>query len=98
NAGNTFTTPTVSVTVNNGPAAPSNLVATGATTSSVSLRWTDNSTNEQGFYIERAAGTVGGAFTRVGTVSANVTTFTSTGLTTKTTYRFRVQSFNAGGV
>lgn len=59
---------------------------------SVTLSWTDNSTNESGFYIERApSGST--AFARVGTVGANVKTFTNT--VTRGTYLYRVQAFNS---
>lgn len=59
---------------------------------SVSLSWTDNSNNESGFYIERAP-TGTSNFSRVGTVAANVRTFTNA--VPKGTYLFRVQAFNA---
>lgn len=59
---------------------------------SVTLSWTDNSTNESGFYIERApSGST--AFARVRTVGANVKTFTNT--VTRGTYLYRVQAFNS---
>jgi len=58
------------------------------------LSWVDNSTNEDGFAIERATGT-GGAFAQVGTVGANVTSFTDTGLGAATTYCYRVRAFSA---
>ena len=59
---------------------------------SVTLSWADNSTNESGFYIERApSGST--AFSRVGTVGANIKTFTNT--VTRGTYLYRVQAFNS---
>jgi hypothetical protein len=59
------------------------------------MSWTDNSANEQGFYIERLNG---GVWTRIGTVGANVTAFTNTGLARKTAYTYRVQAYNVDGV
>ncbi len=83
------------------PTAPTNLVATAsalnATPPTVSLTWTDNSSNESNFRIERAtdAGfTVG--LTTV-TVGANVTAFTDTTVIPLTQYFYRVIAFNALG-
>jgi hypothetical protein len=57
------------------------------------MSWQDNSNNEDGFAIERTIGQ-SNAWQTVGTVGANVTTFTNTGLTPSTEYRYRVRSFN----
>src|SRR5262249_15054808 len=53
---------------------PTNLSGTG-NKGSVKLQWTDNSGNEQGFYIERAVSASNPAFTRVASVGPNVTQF-----------------------
>src|SRR5205807_101467 len=45
------------------PAAPSGLTAVAASTSQINLSWTDNSTNETGFLVERS--TDGTTFTQV---------------------------------
>jgi Zn-dependent metalloprotease len=73
------------------PSPPSNLVATAASGTSVNLTWTDNSNNETGFVIERSVNSRGN-FVPVGTVGANVTTFSQTGLTTHNIYYYRVQA------
>jgi len=72
--------------------APSGLSASASKPGTASLRWTDNSTNEQGFYVERAP-SAGGVFARVGTTAANATTFPQSGVASGT-YLFRVQAFN----
>ncbi|HJQ27554.1 MAG TPA: glycoside hydrolase family 44 protein [Blastocatellia bacterium] len=72
---------------------PSNLTASVASRV-VTLRWVDNSSNESGFYIERASSS--GAYARVGQVGANVTTFSET--LARGTYYYRVQAFAAGGL
>jgi hypothetical protein len=83
-------------TVLPGPAAPSNLVATANSRSQITLTWTDNSTNETGFYIERAPS--GGSFTQIGSVGANVKTYVNnTGLAAGTLYQYRVRAYNGGG-
>lgn len=74
--------------------APSNPTATVLSNTSVKIDWTDNSANEDGFRIERKL-TSEGTWAEVGTVGANVTTFTDTGLTANSTYYYRVRSYNA---
>jgi hypothetical protein len=79
------------------PNAPTNLAATVISKSQINLSWTDNATNETGFYIERCKGSTCTNFTRIATVGANVTTYANTGLAKGTTYRYRVQAYNASG-
>jgi hypothetical protein len=79
------------------PAAPSNLTATAVSSSQINLTWTDNSTNEDGFKIERCQGSSCTSFSQIATVGANVTSFQNTGLSASTTYRYRVRAYNAGG-
>jgi len=85
----------VSITVTPGAlTAPSNLTGS-AGRGSVTLNWTDNSSSETGFYIERApSGTT--SFVRAGSVAANVKTFTDR--VSRGTYLYRVQAFNATSV
>jgi len=63
------------------------------------LTWTDNSTNELNFNIERKAEACAGAlpFTPLQSVSANVTTFTDTTVTEGLTYCYRVNASNTAG-
>jgi uncharacterized protein (TIGR02145 family) len=77
------------------PFAPSNLTGNGISATQINLSWTDNSTNETGFKIERKTGT--GVYAVVGVTATDVTTFSDTGLTPGTTYTFRVYSNNALG-
>lgn len=58
------------------------------------LTWRDNSSDEQGFRIERAVG--GGAWVQVAQVGANVTTYRDTGLAAGS-YSYRVRAYNATG-
>ena len=78
------------------PAAPSDLSANSSVAGQIDLSWTDNSTEETIFKIERKIGPQGG-WVEIGTVGTNVTTFTTTGLMPNTTYFFRVRAGNAGG-
>jgi predicted phage tail protein len=79
------------------PNAPSKLTATAVSKSQINLAWADNAGNETGFIIERGQGATGTDFTRIATVGANVTRYSSTGLKANTTYRYRVYAFNASG-
>jgi PKD repeat protein len=71
--------------------APSNLTGSNARGGKVTLRWTDNSSNEEGFSIERApAGS--SSYVQVGQVGVNATSFSQT--VAKATYLYRVRAFN----
>ena len=78
------------------PWSPSNLVATRASSTQINLTWNDGSHNETQFRIERKVGT--GSFAFLVNKSANATTHSDTGLTTGTTYTYRVRAENATGV
>ena len=77
------------------PAAPANLTATAASSSQIDLLWTDNSANETSFQIE--VSTDGATFALLATVGANVTAFSHTGLTSGSSYYYRVRACNAAG-
>ena len=78
------------------PYAPGGLAAAAASSSKINLSWTDNSANESGFKIERKTGS-GGTYAQIATVGADVTSYSSTGLTASTTYYYRVRAYNSGG-
>jgi PKD repeat protein len=90
--GTNSATATISATADpNVIAAPTSLVGSTSRKGSVTLTWKDNSTNEQGFHIERApSGST--TYTVVGSVGVNVTTFTQS--LASGTYNFRVQAYN----
>jgi uncharacterized protein (TIGR02145 family) len=77
------------------PTSPENLLGSAVSSSKINLSWTDRSTNETGFKIERKL--QNGIFLQVGTVASNITTFTDTGLNASTIYIYRVFSYNSGG-
>jgi len=77
------------------PAAPTGLTATPTSATQINLAWTDASSDETGFEIERATA-AGGPWTLLTTTAANATSYNDTGLTTGTTYYYRVRATNAG--
>ncbi|MGD0017619.1 MAG: Ig-like domain-containing protein [Verrucomicrobiia bacterium] len=78
---------------------PSPLTATAVSSSQIDLSWTDNSTNEDGFAIERAPDSSGspGTWAQIATVGANVTNYSDTELSPNTTYWYRVRAYNSCG-
>lgn len=95
-AGSSPQSNTASATTLCPPAAPSGLTAAAASGTAINLSWTDNSTNETGFKIERKTGTAG-TYGQIATVAAGITTYQNTGLTTGTNYCYRVRAYNSGG-
>ena len=71
--------------------APSNLVAIAVGSRRIDLSWTDNSSAELGFRIERS--TNGRKFSKLATVGAGVTTFSNTGLRSGRVYYYRVRAY-----
>jgi len=70
---------------------PSNLNAQLQGTDII-LGWTDNSTGESGFKIERKES--GGEFAEIASVNANQTSYTDSGVKAGKTYSYRVRAFN----
>ena len=67
-----------------------------ATHRAVTLRWTDNSNNEDGFYIERRGYPPGDAFVREGQVLSNDTDYVDA-FAANEARCYRVQAFNSVG-
>jgi hypothetical protein len=63
--------------------------------SGINLSWSDNSNNETTFRIERSSDGV--TFTEIDSVGSGVTSYAVKGLTSCSTYYFRVRARNAGG-
>ena len=93
-AGNSAYSAVASATSRNAaPATPSNVAATAISQSRIDLTWRDNSNNEKGFRIQRSP-TGTGSWTLIATVPANTTSYSNTGLKSKTTYYYQVRGFN----
>ncbi len=78
------------------PTEPSNLAANATGPTNVDLSWTDESTNEDLFRVERREGAAG-SWTEVGTPTANSNGFSDGGLTPTTEYFYRVRACNTSG-
>lgn len=77
------------------PTAPSSLSPTSVSGSTAVVAWLDNSANEDGFIIERSPDGIN--YSSVVTVTENATAYTDTGLTSSTTYYYRVSAYNSAG-
>jgi titin len=91
-------TPSNAVVLNTPPLAPpavGTVAATVTSTTTAVITWTYSATTQTGFLVLRAP--VSGLFATVGTVGASVRSFTDTGLTSGTTYRYEVVAYNSGG-
>lgn len=76
------------------PPTPTGLAATPASSSQINLTWSDVS-NETGYKVEQSLDS--SSWTQVGATSANVVTYSATGLTASTRYYYRVRAYNASG-
>jgi hypothetical protein len=74
------------------PATPTDPGVTTASNTSVTFTWTDTSSNETGFEVQRAAA---GVWATVGDTARNVATYTDTGLTSGVLYSYRVRALGA---
>ncbi len=70
--------------------------STVASAAQLTLTWADNSTNEDGFKVERATGS-SGTFAQVITVGPNITSYTDTTVVAGTQYCYRVRAYNVAG-
>jgi tartrate-resistant acid phosphatase type 5 len=77
------------------PAAPASLSGALASNDRANLSWTDAAINEDGYRIERSVN--GGDFVQIGSVIANTSSFTATGITSGSIYSFRVRGVNNAG-
>lgn len=83
---------TVSITL---PASPSNLTATALSATEISLAWSDNSSDETGFRLERSADGIN--WTEFAVTAGNIASYIDTGLAASTNYQYRARSYNSAG-
>ncbi|MBN1641365.1 MAG: fibronectin type III domain-containing protein, partial [Anaerolineae bacterium] len=75
--------------------APSDLSATAISHAQIGLNWTDNSTDETAFHIERSPDGVD-EWTEVAAVASDETSYSDGSLQCETTYYYRVRAFRSG--
>ena len=86
----------VPVSVSGLPASPSNLTAFVQSESQILVRWTDNSTDEDGFIVERRK-TSALQWGEIEQLSTNASEFTDTNLDSDCEYYYRVCAYNSYG-
>src|SRR5258708_6110062 len=79
------------------PTAPTNLTATAASASQINLAWTASTDNVgvTGYRVERCQGAAWSNFAQISTPTG--TTFNDMGLTSSTSYSYRVRATDAAG-
>jgi hypothetical protein len=78
------------------PIAPAALMASAQSSSQINVTWTDNSSNETGFSLERKTGSAG-TWAEIAALGANATSYSDTGPSAGTTYFYRVRATNSAG-
>lgn len=77
------------------PAAPSNLVTSNVTSTSVTLTWQNNANNAVGYKVVRQLASNNAQL--VATLPASATTYTDTGLDPDSPYEYIVSAYNLAG-
>ena len=76
------------------PYKPINLTAIAVSSTGIDLTWIDTSSNETGFQIYRKLGTCSStsSWGKINTTGSNITSYSNTGLTSGTTYSYKVRA------
>lgn len=78
------------------PSAPALTSIQALNTTTVKIDWSDNTTEETGFGIERCEGLNCDDFSLLTNVSANTTTYNDTSVCNGRTYRYRIYAYKTG--
>ena len=79
------------------PYPPSSLVTSSYTTSSITLGWTDNSSDELGFNLYRTVTAGSGSWILIGTVGPNTVSYTDSTPISGAFYNYKATAYNAIG-
>ena len=80
------------------PAAPANLAAIPLSTSEIKLNWPDQSSNEDGFILERKLREESDRdFVQIAVIPKDTTEYIDSGLQEKTAYTYRICAYNSYG-
>ena len=87
------------ITGGSAPTAPSGAAATYNSDSQITLAWTDASSDEDSFAVERRTDTGAGygSYTHIATTSANAVSYADTSVAANRKYQYRVRAYNAAG-
>lgn len=77
------------------PADPDGLSAYVVSEEAIQLSWTDNAYNEDGYKVERKVGA--GSYTQIADLGTSITNYLDSGLSSSTTYTYRVIAYNNTG-
>ncbi|MBN1673679.1 MAG: fibronectin type III domain-containing protein, partial [Kiritimatiellae bacterium] len=78
------------------PAAPGNLTATAVSATQIGLTWSDNSSDETLFKIDRRKSGMD-TWVRIAEPAANTTVASDSGLDPETKYYYQIKAYNAAG-
>ena len=73
------------------------VTAVANTSTRITLKWTDNSPNENGWEVWRSGTGASGTFTLIGSAGPNITEYFDSGLAPSSEYCYRVRSFRKTG-
>jgi hypothetical protein len=90
---------TLEATLGGPPSAPTSVTAAAVGSLRIDLGWTDNSSNETSFTLQRRqwVNDAWGTWATVASPPANATSHSDTGLTPETGYRYRIRACNSYG-
>ncbi len=77
------------------PATPSDLLATGVSTSQINLTWTNNATAGDAYFRIFRSTSSGGTFTQIDSTVIDAVSYNNTGLPSATAYWYKVSSVDA---
>lgn len=77
------------------PNSPTHLTASVASNNQIDLHWTDNSSDETGYKIQRK--TSGNNFVDIDSTAANINTYSDVNVIVNTMYTYRVCAYNSAG-
>lgn len=78
------------------PAAPTALLASGLSNTSINITWTDNATNEEGYELYRSSNN-NNNFLLFATLPANTATYIDSGLFPNSVHYYKVRAIGVGG-
>jgi uncharacterized protein YjdB len=83
-------------TANTSLGTPTVFTAVTANRTAINLAWTDNSSIETGFEIQRCLGVGCSSFSTVTTTASNATTYNDVGLAAASEYNYRIRALGSG--